>query len=347
MQKKIETANNQTQQLTTLNQLLETTGLSEENKASALHPIFDFNVLPDDMMQLIKKFLSASDIKNLGSVSKSMHSLFLPPNQLLNKFLQRVAFGIQDKVEALFTDVFQSNEEKIQEALRYQSRFTDYSGRSFHCSAYEYAYWAKDTHMRRMLERYMSDETKAIMLARIVTNDSFGLTYQQNGIKHNSPHFDFTELKTALKVYIDNAYGWYAANNMAAIEAAWMDVGKVQRNVPAHVAHEYCRPDQSFYPCPQFNESKLPRVLTFHNMTTTNNHSWFPLTSSNSGLGFEFGLIRHLCKGATPGRWESIRAGRPRADLEAINRLDIERTADLTVSRENLATPTIAPGACP
>lgn len=67
---------------------------------------------------------------------------------------------------------------------------TDYSGRTFNCSAYEYAYWAKDTHMCRMLERYMDEETKAQILARITINDDTGLSYQQNGAVYQSSHFD-------------------------------------------------------------------------------------------------------------------------------------------------------------
>jgi hypothetical protein len=147
----------------------------------------------------IKERLSDLDIKNLGRVSKSMHALFQPPNIALNKFLERVAFGMQDKVEQLFTDVYAGNAAKIQEALRYRGRFTDYSGRTFKCTAYEYAYWAKDTHMCRMLERNMNDETKAFMLAQIDANDANGLTYMQNGAEHLSTHFDFTPLIQAFK----------------------------------------------------------------------------------------------------------------------------------------------------
>lgn len=49
--------------------------------------------------------------------------------------------------------------------------------------------------------------------------------------------------------------------------------------------------------------------------------SMFPLTSSNSGLGFDFGLIRGAAEVRTPA---------------AITRLDEVRTADLTQSREHL-----------
>nr|WP_241030252.1 hypothetical protein [Legionella anisa] len=252
-------------------------------------------------------------------------------------FLQDVAKGKQDEAEALLT----ATPANTQTLLRTSGIFTDYSGRTFNCTAYEYAYWAKDTHMCRMLERHMDEETKAYMLARIDAMEATGLTYQQNGTEHSSAHFDFTPLKSALQAYVDGYDAWFAASNWAAMETAWMVVGKAQRDVPAHVAQEYCRPDRSFYPCPPFNEPTLPRVLTFYNWTIDRDDSWFPLTSSNSGLGFDFALggarLRSRGAGVAP-RW-------PRElDLAAITHLDEVRTADLTLSREHLNPPAISHG---
>ncbi len=125
--------------------------------------------LPNEILYLIGSYLSESeqDLCNLMLSSTNMYALFRPI-YLANKLLQQhVAYGEQDKAEELLKDVYQGNVEKIQHALLYQGKFTDYSGRTFNCSAYEYAYWAKDTHMCRMLERYMDDYTKAKMLARI------------------------------------------------------------------------------------------------------------------------------------------------------------------------------------
>jgi hypothetical protein len=197
-------------------------------------------------------------------VSKTLQSIFQPPNKVLNKFLQCVAFGKQDKAEELFSDIYSGHPSKIQEALQYQGKFTDYSGRTFNCSAYEYAYWAKDTHMRRMLEAHMDEETKALTLARIDAIEAEGLAYQQNGSVHRSSHFDLTPLKEAYQRYLHGFFAWFRARNYAAFYAAWLAIGMAQRDVPAHVAQEYCRPDRSFSPAPEFNEESLPRVLTFY-----------------------------------------------------------------------------------
>lgn len=331
--------------ITALHRALETTGLPEEIKQSLPYLSFDLGALIGDLLPIIKNYLNESDARSLASVSRKTHAFLQGPNRLLllDKFLQRVAYGKQDKVETLFTDVYRDKEGKIQEALLHQGRFTDYSGRTFNCSAYEYAYWAKDTHMCRMLERYMDGATKEKILARVEEIERTGLSYTQHGAPYRTHHFDFTPLIHALQFYVDNYDAWYAASNWVAMEAAWMEVGKAQRDVPAHVAQEYCHPTRAFYPCPLFNEPALPRLLTFYNRTTEQHVSWFPLTAPNSGLGIDFALIR-------PGRGCGMMAragpwpGGVRVDLAAISRLDEVRTTDLTQSRENLKPPAMAQG---
>ncbi len=253
-----------------------------------------------------------------------------------------VAKGRQEEAEALLT-VTPANTQML---LRTPGVFTDYSGRSFHCTAYEYAYWAKDTHMCRMLESHMDEETKELMLAHIDEMESSGLEYLQQGEAHRTKHFDLTPLKQALQQYINGYDNWYATGNWAAMGAAWMVVGKAQRDVPAHVAQEYCREDRSFSLTPQFNKAVLPRALTFYNFNTPANESWYPLSSSNSGLGFDFALIYGRPLGQSVGRMVRS-AGPPEppaVDLAAITRLDKVRTIDLTLSRNHLNPPAAAQG---
>ena len=273
-----------------------------------------------------------------------MHSVFHQSNNLHAKFLECVAYGQQDKAEKLLSQVFKGQPARIQATLLHQGTLTTYAGETFYCSAYEYAYWAKDTHMCRMLERYMDDETKAQMLTRIDAIEADGLTFQQNDEEHRSAHFDFTPLKEAYQRYLSGYDAWLAADDWDAMDAAWWDVGKAQRNVPAHVAQEYCRPDGSFHPTPEFNEATLPRVLTFYNWATRKDESWFPLTASNSGLGFDFAFAT---AGPTrsAGRLGVVRAGwafGAAIDLAGICRLDEVRTVDLTQSREHLNPPTMS-----
>ena len=125
-------------------------------------------------------------------------------------------------------------------------------------------------------------------------------------------------------------------------DEAWLNVGKAQREVPAHIAHEYCRGDRSFDPRPEFYEETLPRCFTFDNYVP-NVKYWFPLASSSSGLGFDFGLLRGrravgaaawLRRGLGGGR--GLASGGGAVDLAAVSHLDEVRTADLTQSREIL-----------
>lgn len=189
----------------------------------------------------------------------------------------------------------------------------------------------------------MDEETKAFLLTRIDDIESNGLEYLQRGETHRSKHFDLTPLKQALQQYIDGYDNWNTTNNWAAMDAAWMVVGKAQRDVPAHIAQEYCRPGRSFSPTPQFNEAELPRTLTFYNPNTGARDSWFPLPSPDSGLGFDFALT-HRGLGAGGGALAARTRGRDDGiDLAAIARLDEERTIELALSRENL-NPPASPG---
>jgi len=310
--------------------------------------------------------------------------------------------------------ILQTSDDK-QTLLTMPAKFTDYSGRTFNCTAYEYAYWAKDTHMRRMLESHMDDETKTYLLGKIDEVEHSGLAYQQHGVDYKNPHydvsfvlkdlspdefhqlqtmvgqnvekiqratadnyqnlpftateyehlkkelaeqprlnylmslfytspanaitnklaFDFKSLITALDTYVTNYDRWTYHEQ----DAAWLDVGKAQREVPVHIANEYCRADRSFDPCPEFNEPALPRARSFHNFITGSSGAWFPLASPSSGLGFDFGVFRARRCGAGGGVvWSVVPGGgRPlEVDLAAVCRLDEVRTADLTQSREIL-----------
>jgi hypothetical protein len=312
------------------------------------------DALPRELANIVATYLVATDsgpqdFDNLTKSSQRTHFLFTgetfddaQKRKVFGKFLESVAYGQQDKAERLPSQVFQGQPARIQAALLHQGNFTDYSGRTFHCSAYEYAYWAKDTHMCRMLERYMDEETKAQMLVRIDAIEANGLAYQQNGQEHRSAHFDFTSLKEAYQRYINGYDAWFDALNWAAMDAAWWDVGKAQRDVPAHVAQEYCRPDRSFDPRPEFNEATLPRALTFYSWATGRGDSWFPLAASNSGLGFDFAFARAGGGHARGGQWVHGLGGLASCDLAVIIRLDEVRTVDLTQSHEHLNPPAMS-----
>ncbi|KTD72646.1 SidC [Legionella tucsonensis] len=132
------------------------------------------------------------------------------PQINVKQFLQHVAYGQQNEAENLL----KKDAALAQELLTARDiPFTDYSGRTFTCSAYEYAWWAKDSHMRFMLERYMDEGSKKELLKRVQQIDEpidtgtlfkapRGLVYTQKGKEYRSAHFDLTPLKSALRTYI-------------------------------------------------------------------------------------------------------------------------------------------------
>jgi hypothetical protein len=390
-------------------------------------PVITIDIEPEALMDKL------SDVQWERLPKEVVEACHALPAFKVRELLDDVAKGKQDEAHA----ILESSEDK-QTLLRTPGKFTDYSGRTFHCTAYEYAYWAKDKHMMRMLERHMDDETRAFMLERVDTIEDSGLAYQQHGVPYQNAHydmsfvlknlsehefqqlksilglinpkiqeatianyknisftatefehlknelnvkcsvwnympaclsnftllcyitypiffilscfipspaqilskklekaFDFHSLITELDTYVTNYDKW---NYHQKLEA-WMKVGKAQRDVPAHIAHEYCRPDRSFDPLPSFNEENLPRILAFDNYTGTADKSWFPLASSSSGLGFDFALFRSRCFAALLDPDPMFTGGPAAVDLAAIRHLDEVRIADLTLSRENLSRP--------
>lgn len=284
----------------------------------------------DQLNAVLKKLPQEEQAAILAS--PQMKRLQLP------KFLHQVAKGQQNEAEQLL----KANPDA--QLLLHHGEFTDYSGRNFNCTAYEYAYWAKDTHMCRMLERLMDEETKAHMLIRCEAIEAHGLPYTQHGQEVTSKHFDFTPLKAALQAYIQGCNDWERTQNWDAKKAAWMVVGIAQRDVPAHVAQEYCRANRAFSPLPKFDEASLPRTLTFYNYETERYESWFPLAlSDSSGLGVDFALVQRAGGSGISGDGARCvggagvaRAWRAAVDLAAVSRLDEVRIADCTLSRENL-----------
>lgn len=241
------------------------------------------------------------------------------------KFLHCVARGQQKEAE----DLLKANPNA--HFLLQAEPFTDYSGRTFNCTAYEYAYWAKDKHMCRMLEKYMDEDTKAEMLKRCKAIEAVGLVYTQHDkTVTGSKHFDFAPLIKAYDDYVKGYEKWSYDERVAA----WMKVGLAQRDVPAHVIDEYCRPDRSFDPVPDFNESDLPRNGTYYNWQAETDVRLFPLViSSTEGLGVNFALYR-----GAPRTWAAVEGGgrAARLDLAAVSHLDKVRTEDLKQSLENL-----------
>ena len=217
-------------------------------------------------------------------ISVATVGVFAPPEKVVavidqeavEKLLLHVARGEQDEAEAML----KTNRDLAQG----KGTVTDYSNRTFkNITAFQYALWALDWHMWTMITRYLPQEAAAEQLAEL----------ESHGTAHGK-HYDFKELLTALKAYIDQYDDQYdalsAKSNGDQLRKLWSkDVGGAQTRVPAHVANEYCRPDRSFGPTPAFKEASLPRSFN------TDQGNWFPLAKLSYGsLGVDFALDRGL-----------------------------------------------------
>ena len=157
----------------------------------------------------------------------------------VNQLLQHVANGEQDEAETWI--------KKYPGFLLCKGNVTDLSKREFKdITAFQYAVWALDWHMWKMLLKYMPAASAAEQLAEL----------EARGTAHG---------KHASWQGLIDAYGRYETyrneKNYSACEAVWVrGIRGSQLLLPAHVVNEYCHETRAFYPLPDFSEiDVLPR----------------------------------------------------------------------------------------
>lgn len=271
-------------------------------------------------VELIKKYISErTDPPQLLEAKLSSQSLFKTTYSSSFLLLLQVAKGQQDDAEATI--------KKNPNLLLEKEIVMDYSNRIFSkITPFQYALWALDRHMWEMILKYLPLKVAAKQLQEL---SEHGVTYvsSPNGKVITEKHFNFTPLITALQEYIDT-FDDESVSRWSII------VGSVQKNVPAHVAHEYCRDDRSFNPEPSFKDKSLPRTLEFYNTNKHDFSTWF----SDPGLGISFAIARsRLTFRATS---DSIRLPRIVCDdLHAIQNLQKVRMQEYEALKIKLLTP--------
>lgn len=224
--------------------------------------------------------------------------------RIRSKFLHCIGYGQQQKAEELL---------KINNQWLLESgEFIDSSGRTFNCTAYEYAYRAKDTHMCRMLEKYMNDDIRADMLVRIN--------------EHASDHFDFGPLKAALRCFIDEGRSWQSLGsprgNQDGMRAAWKRVGIEQARAPAYVLYE-CYAVQLLDLVPPFNENELPQAAHHHGMSQDD--------GTELKLGHHFAYVKAVRTSPMKSKYEEAPPSLlcVSQDWKTIIKLDEEKTREI------------------
>lgn len=234
-------------------------------------------------------------------------TLFNPVTDL-EKLLQYVAYGQQKQAEELI----KTNPTLLLE----KGTVIDYSKREFKgITAFQYALWALDRHMWEMIRQYLPEEQQAIQLTELKTHAT----------KHGT-HFDFGPLQTALKNYVEYTREHYHDLNKAnhtwqftKAKELWLKIGQAQRDVPAHLAQQYCSKTD-------FSTPSLERTLKISN-DKQKEDVWFPL--ENSKLGTVYSII-HTPRGAMGLDMKN--------DSQAMNLYGGQRIGDIDVAAEGIAT---------
>jgi hypothetical protein len=164
------------------------------------------------------------------------------PNVNVAEFLRFVAEGEQDKAEAML----KTNKDLALVA----GNVTDHAKRIFrNITGFQYAVWALDWHMWKMIRKYLPDEVAQEQAK------GFGIGAW---VKEYGEYASWKKLLDAQQTLKNNWNEW----DWKKIDEHWMKIGELQLMLPMHVLQEYNQPNRPFDPCPKFNnEYDLERNL--------------------------------------------------------------------------------------
>src|SRR3990167_6962730 len=213
----------------------------------------------DDALHEIEKRLDPQSASHLAQASKEAHKIFQPQLSIVKDYVQpllhHIANGELTQADQLLQQLKQQDEYLLQQVLNYQGKVTDPSGRTFTgITVLQYALWAYDRFAWETLKPYMNSQD---MLNQLKELETTGVEYRYQGQRYqHQHHYDFQPLLDIYKEYINyvtpRQVSWSEAQRL------WVEkVGKKQKEVPWHVAAEYCSSqpfvDQNNY-LPAFNQ---------------------------------------------------------------------------------------------
>ncbi|CAM2949888.1 hypothetical protein [Legionella worsleiensis] len=238
------------------------------------------------------------------------------------ELFEHVGYGRQNEAEVILR--------KNIGLLSYRplSPFKDITGASFSGTAFQYALWAMDTHMYNMMIDCLPQNEQGEEIRKDLLKQA----------EEQKEHFSFKPLISALQTCVNNCNSW----STSQLEAHWCKVvGMAQRDLPAHVRHEYCNPFPYLKETPSSKDG-LKRSLRFLKVESGNVllSNWQTWDANTPGLGIDFAITR----GSVYNLWSVLGTNiiAPYAvvfDLRAITALCRVRTADLTTLMERLQTP--------
>ena len=164
----------------------------------------------------------------------------------------------QDQVNDLLMQVMAGEQDKAEKMIRVQplllllkgSGKEWHNGREFNnITAFQYALWALDWRMWRMMMKYMDSRQALYQL------EELGFSGTEHG-----QHFDFGGLLNAYQGYLDETV-WEKCKTQ------WITmVSESQKQLPIHVLQEYFRSDRPMSPIPDFTVAhRKGGALDFNN----------------------------------------------------------------------------------
>ena len=285
----------------------------------AAHPtVFQLSLLQKKALEVYCDNLKAEsehNKKNLPHIHGLSRRLFSietgQKNAWIHALLNHVVRGEQDKAEEIL--------KKYPQMALIKGKVTDYANREMSCTVFQYAVWAGDWYMYKMLKKYM---TPAACDEQLDQLNKFGLS------RKYGTHFDFNPLIRAYQNYNSRPENL----SYKLEEALWLKVAEQQAMLPMHVINQFFHPTRSFFEndqLPEFKELTLPRNSKFRNDSS----AAFPM-NGNYDFGIDYGLVRGdlslLPEDETPHKngFNMASSFRSRCDVE-VDLAAIRRLADV------------------
>ncbi len=240
-------------------------------------PQYFSNLVSEDAPKpLVFSFQSKSSVNENIEPEPTIPEIKQTTLKSVRTFLKRVVEGEQDKAERRL--------KKNPELALLPSDVTDLSGRIFKgITGFQYAVWALDWHMWTMILKYLPKD-QATAQIKAMDRGSWVLQHRESGdwLTRNLIDAWQTQINLLNKKQRDEAVTQWERK-----------VGGAQYLLPVHVINEYCHPNRSFEPCPDFTESEpLPRTRKIDNEDMEAG-DWFATSSYMRGkLGETFGVER-------------------------------------------------------
>ena len=315
----------------------------------------------NDCMELQQtKFWFTHSSNTSSSIAYSIASSSIAQpimEQELTKFLKYIGFGKQDEADKM---------------LQTNPQLTTLKGDLIDCSVYpetykhrifpnitalQYAVWALDFHMWKMIKQYMEKNNQQQQLHEQLEeiNDIAHLDPQQGWLKKpnkntNWPLISWTQLIKALKEYANN----YDVNYKIHWSDYWrQQVGGAQLTLPAHVINEYSHPSRPFNPWIQWGNAETSLLRTGvsdwineqHGRKLGKDFAWCGsdgITGAGAVTSGKEEITLRLVACACDWSLESIRAHASR-DYGAVSKLLTIRAAQARVLLDSVLKPMAKP----